>query len=261
MGRPVLAAQQLRTPEERARSLDAALDRNMYSESGGITLWRASQLAAGFDRVVSCGHTVLGAELPGGGWPAGALTELLTPQPGCGELRLLQPALATVASRPLLMLQPPHRLQPAGLAWLGIPAARACALHAPRTADALWAAEQILRAGTCGALLFWQTEVRQDALRRLHLAAQASDTLLFLFRPLAAAQSTSPAPLRLALRAARGGLEVTFVKRRGPQRDEPVFVSLVPSPVLLSRYATLDRRTSAAPRPRVVSPALVDATQ
>ncbi|MDI7065596.1 hypothetical protein QMO17_30595, partial [Klebsiella pneumoniae] len=55
-------------------------------------LWRASQLAAGFDRVVSCGHTVLGAELPGGGWPAGALTELLTPQPGCGELRLLQPA-------------------------------------------------------------------------------------------------------------------------------------------------------------------------
>ncbi|RBQ60718.1 recombinase RecA, partial [Burkholderia contaminans] len=38
MGRPVLAAQQLRTPEERARSLDAALDRNMYSESGGITL-------------------------------------------------------------------------------------------------------------------------------------------------------------------------------------------------------------------------------
>ncbi|MBA9902410.1 recombinase RecA, partial [Burkholderia cepacia] len=29
------------TPEERARSLDAALDRNMYSESGGITTGRA----------------------------------------------------------------------------------------------------------------------------------------------------------------------------------------------------------------------------
>lgn len=223
-------------------------------------LWFASQLAAGFDRVVSCGHTALATELPGSGWPAGALTELLTPQPGCGELRLLQPALASVAPRPLLLLQPPHRLQPAGLAWLGIPAAQACALRAPRTADALWAAEQILRAGTCGALLFWQAEVRQDALRRLHLAAQASDTLLFLFRPLAAAQAPSPAPLRLALKPARGGIEVTFVKRRGPQRDEPVFVSLTPSPALLSRYATLDRRTSAAPRPRIVSPALVDAT-
>lgn len=92
-------------------------------------LWRASQLAAGFDRVVSCGHAALAAELPGGGWPAGALTELLTPQPGCGELRLLRPALATVGSRPLLLLQAPHRLQPAGLKWLGIPAAQACALH------------------------------------------------------------------------------------------------------------------------------------
>jgi protein ImuA len=56
------------------------------------------------------------------------------------------------------------------------------------------------------------------------------DTLLFLFRPLAAAQATSPAPLRLAPRAAKGGIEVTFVKRRGPPRDEPVFVPLMPSP-------------------------------
>lgn len=142
-----------------------------------------------------------------------------------------------------------------------VPGTECLAIGLAATADALWAAEQILRAGTCGALLFWQSEVRQEALRRPHLAAQASDTLLFLFRPLAAAQATSPAPLRLALRAFRGGIEATFVKRRGPQRDEPVFVPLTPSPALLNRYATLDRRTSAAPRPRVVSPALVDATQ
>jgi len=52
-------------------------------------------------------------------------------------------------------------------------------------------------------------------LRRLHLAAQHGDTLFFLFRPLAAAQDASPAPLRLSLRPAAGGIEVGFVKRRG----------------------------------------------
>jgi hypothetical protein len=75
--------------------------------------------------------------------------------------------------------------------------------------------------------------------------------------PLSAARETSPA-LRLSLTAAKDGISITFVKRRGPQRDEPLFVPLAPSPVLLSRHASLDRRASAAPRPRVVSPALAN---
>lgn len=45
-------------------------------------------------------------------------------------------------------------------------------------------------------------------------------------RPLAAAQDASPAPLRLALRPKPGGLEIEFVKRRGPQRDEPLFLPM-----------------------------------
>ena len=53
--------------------------------------------------------------------------------------------------------------------------------------DALWAAEQILRSGCCGALLLWQQHVRSEALRRLHLAAQSGETLFCLMRPLAAA--------------------------------------------------------------------------
>jgi hypothetical protein len=41
----------------------------------------------------------------------------------------------------------------------------------------LWSAEQILRAGTCGALLFWQRHIRSESLRRLLLAARAGETL------------------------------------------------------------------------------------
>jgi protein ImuA len=46
--------------------------------------------------VLASGHAALDAQLPGGGWPVGALTELLLPHPGVGELRLLAPALAAL---------------------------------------------------------------------------------------------------------------------------------------------------------------------
>ena len=139
----------------------------MYSDSGGINLWRGNQLAHARSRVVDCGDANLARELPGGGWPRGALTDLLVQQTGCGELRLLRPAFERLSSRPVAMLQPPHDLQPTALAWWGLDPSSVMTVKAPRTADALWAAEQILRAGTCGALLFWQNHVRPESLRRL----------------------------------------------------------------------------------------------
>ena len=124
-----------------------------------------------------------------------------------------------------------------------------------RSADALWAAEQVLRSGSCGALLFWPGHARGETLRRLHLAAQSGETLFFMLRPLAAAQDSSPAPLRLSLRPAAGGIEIGVVKRRGPQRDAPLFLPLTPS--LLQRHATLDRALPAPAPARSVQPELV----
>ncbi len=245
MSRPALAAQQLRTPEERARSIDAALDRNMYSESGGITLWRASQLAHARGRTVDTGYAALSAELPGGGWPLGALTELLVQQAGIGELRLLAPALAAPGRRPVALLEPPLTPNAFGLIHIGLPPDRLMLLRAPRTADALWAAEQILRAGTCSALVLWQQHVKASSLRRLHLAAQSAETLFFVVQPIAVAQNASPAVLRLALRPSSDGAEVEIIKRRGPLRAEPVSVALHPTPILTSSHARLSRRPSA----------------
>ena len=156
-----------------------------------------------------------------------------------------------------MLLTPPHLPNQQAFAHWGIPPERLSVVQATRTANALWAAEQILRTGSCGALLFWQDPIRQEALRRLHLAAQSSDTLFCLFRPLSAARQTSPAPLRLALKPAADGVNVEFVKHRGPTHDAPLFVSLLPSPYLLNRHASLDRRLSAAPRPRSVPADLV----
>lgn len=200
-------------------------------------LWRASQLARSAGRTVPAGDRVLSGELPGGGWPLGTLFELLVQQPGIGELRLLRPAFLTLGNRPIALLAPPH--PPQALAWSnwGVLPERLLWIQPRRTADLLWAAEQLLRAGTCGAVLCWQQHVRGEALRRLHLAAQTSDTLFCLVRPLACARDSSPAPLRIAIAPAPGGVDLTFIKRRGPQQEAPLRLALFPSPILLSRHA------------------------
>jgi protein ImuA len=190
------------------------------------SLWRASQLARATTQCVDTGHPVLSLQLPGGGWPVGALTELLVQQPGIGELRLLGPALAKVASRRIVLLEPPHPPQALALAALCLAPRDVIWVRSGRTADTLWSAEQVLRSGSCGALLLWQTHMRPEYLRRLHLAAQHGSTLFFLFRPLAAAQDASAAPLRLSLRPAAGGLDIGFVKRRGPNINETLFLPL-----------------------------------
>jgi protein ImuA len=230
------------------------------------SLWLASQLARGNAHCIDTGHPTLSAQLPGGGWPTGALIDLLPQQAGIGEMRLLRPALAQVASRRIVLLQPPHPPQALALAALGVPPSQLIWLRSERSADALWAAEQVLKSGSCGALLFWPGHARQghlrgDSLRRLHLAAQGGETLFFMLRPLAVAQDASPAPLRIALRPQAGGIALDFIKRRGPQRDAPLFLPLdLPIPVnpyLQQRHATLDRTAPAPAAARGIRAELV----
>jgi len=219
------------------------------------SLWLASQLAHASTRCVDTGYPALSLQLPGGGWPTGSLIDMLVQQAGSGELRLLSAALARL-ERPIVLLQPPHPPQTLALAALGVAPSQLLWLRSSKSADTLWAAEQVLRSGSCGALLFWPQHVRGETLRRLHLAAQSGDTLFFLLRPLAAAAQASPAPLRLSLRPAAGGIDIGFVKRRGPQRDTPLFLPLSPSSVL-QRHAPLDRPTFAPAAAGNILPELV----
>jgi protein ImuA len=136
-------------------------------------------------------------------------------------------------------------------AGLGLPPTDLTWLKSQSTADALWAAETVLRSGTCGSLLFWNTHVRQESLRRLHLAAQAGETLFFVLRPLAAAQDSSPSPLRLSLRPADGGVDIGFIKRRGPQRDEPLFLPL-------HNFIGMNEKSTIAPVKPPVHPSITE---
>lgn len=157
---------------------------------------------------------MLDAALPGGGWPPAALSEILTATIGIGELRLLWPTLArlTQASERVVLVAPPH--QPFARAWLdaGIDLRHLNIIHAqPR--EALWAAEQCLRSGSCGAVLCWLRQADDRSLRRLQVAAATGQTLAFAYRPLEEAANPSPAALRLALESQPARIRV--LKCRG----------------------------------------------
>src|SRR6266436_1603564 len=85
-------------------------------------IWRGDSLSRTGTPTVACGFPELDTELPGGGWPAGALTEILPAHEGIGELRLLGPALAGLSQRGLRLvwIAPPHLPYAPALAAAGI---------------------------------------------------------------------------------------------------------------------------------------------
>jgi hypothetical protein len=217
----------------------------IHAEHIHPALWRASQLANGRGKTVDTGYPVLSTELPGGGWPLGEQVDLLVEQPGIGEMRLLGPALNLLNARSIALIRPPHTPDGPGFDYIGLSLDRLLQIRAPKIGDALWAAEQMLRVGSCGAVLLWVEHAKASSLRRLHLAAQSSETLFIMVRPLTAMKEPSPASLRLSLRPAAEGLAVDIVKRRGPIRTAPLSISLQPAPALYSRHARLSRRPLA----------------
>jgi hypothetical protein len=193
-------------------------------------VWCADRLASAAVPTLPSGFATLDAELPGSGWPRGALTEILVDDTGVGECSLLLPALARMheEGRWALLVAPPHAVHGPAWAAAGVDLARVVVV-APassstcsstsspaRQRDALWAAEHALASGAVGTVLCWASRVDAAHTRRLQVAAAGSGTLAFLFRPLRARGESSAAALRLVVSAGTGGtLAVDLIKRRG----------------------------------------------
>jgi protein ImuA len=225
------------------------------------SLWRASHRGRAGGRVWPSGFDALDAVLPGGGWPAGALTELLLPHPGVGEWRLLAPALAALQRagaadgsappRGVMLFDPPARPCAWTLGALGLvlpqllvvapgatpapsrrPPGRGRADVARRlpAADLRGALEQALASGQLGAVLAWlPARLGADTLRRLQIAAQAHAGPVFLFRAAETRSRPSASPLRLLLApGAPDELRLRVLKRRGPPLAAPLVLALPP---------------------------------
>lgn len=179
-------------------------------------LWRGQGVPSTPLSRRSTGHAALDAALPAGGWPEAALVEILFSADGVGELGLLLPALSALSAqdKPIVVIAPPYRVYAPAWQQSGVRLSQLQLIDA-NAKDALWAMEQALRAGCCGAVIGWPLQADDNALRRLQVAAETGQTLGFAFRSERAQANPSPAPLRLALRGSRNGPELRVLKCRG----------------------------------------------
>jgi hypothetical protein len=198
-------------------------------------IWRGDALAELPAATIPSGHAELDAELPGGGWPQGALTELLLARDGIGEMTLLLPALARLSAAGgwLALVAPPWLPYGPACAAAGLRPERLVVVRAAR--QIAWCCEQLIASGGFAGVLAWpERDIDARALRRLQVAAEGRPVFAALWRPVGAAQTPSPAPLRIALETAADGLSLRILKRRGRPASQPLTLA-VPRPGRSSR--------------------------
>ena len=221
-------------------------------------VWRGDTLASLAEAAIPSGHPELDAELPGGGWPRGALTELLVERNGVGEMSLLLPALARLSQAGgwLALVAPPWLPHAPAWAAAGVALERLIIVRAGM--DTAWSIEQLLACGGFAGVLAWPGEgIDAKALRRLQVAAEGRSALACLWRSMAAAAMPSPAPLRVALAGNGDALRIRILKRRGRPASRPLdlpYASSIPRPGRRSRAVAgpvlspiADRSLAAAP--------------
>jgi len=214
------------------------------------TLWHAGRSAAIAADGEPTGHAALDALLPQGGWPRRALTELLLPADGVGELSLLLPTLArcTQQGERVVVIAPPYL--PYAPAWqaAGVDLSQLRIVEADAR-DALWAFEQCLRSGTCAAVLGWPQQADARALRRLQVAADSGQCLGFALRDRRHAANPSPAALRLEAVRTEGGIAWQVRKcRGGPVSAQPFVAGIGKDPSHLASEISA-RRALDTPSP------------
>lgn len=211
-----------------APSLSLRIAPDLPSAVPGV--WHADALGAGPQTAQPTGYALLDAQLPGGGWPVGALCEVLQPLAGLHEWQLVLPALAQATARragAVVVVAPPCEPFGPALKAQGLLPERLCVVRADSARAAFWAAEQALRCNGVLAVMAWLPQAPAAALRRLQLAAAQQQQLLWVFRPVSAAPQASPALLRLQVQQGlvpsagastpvAPGMQVQILKRRGP---------------------------------------------
>ena len=208
------------------------------------TLWRARELTtlteASVATGIPTGFKSLDALLYDRGWPRASLVEILSGNPGSGELRLITNGLADLShqeSRWVAWINPPHVPYAPALLGAGVDIDKVLLIHPRNHKEALWSLEQTLRSGNCSAVLAWlnETDLKLPELRRIQLNARQGKTWVTLFRPPAASRIPSPAALRLSVNIKSADeLQLAIIKRRGGWAMKDIAIQLDQEPATRS---------------------------
>jgi protein ImuA len=228
-------------------------------------IWRAKTGIARPRAALPSGSAELDRALHGG-WPSGALTELLLEQTGIGELRLLMPLFAAREqdgqAPQQVWIDPPLQPYAPALRQYGVTLADIVIVRPPDREQWLWACVQALRVGRQVAVLCWSNKhrLRYADLRQLQVAANEHGSQGFLLRDLTPdrriLQHSTPAPLRLHLQPGAAALQIEVLKQRGSAAGQHI---ALPHPRALQKPVQSQARASIAPplpKPRAPRPVL-----
>jgi len=205
------------------------------SHAAETALWRGTELGGPVSDVLTSGFAELDAVLPGGGWPCGSSTEVLVRQFSVVEMRLLAHVIAaqTRRGRTVALVGPSLAPHAPGLRHEGVDERHLVWVDVDTPRDRLWATEQLIKAGTFGAIVSWLSHVRAEQIRRLQVLSSRCKGPVFLCRPEVAARDSSAAPLRVLARVETDWqLAVQVLKRKGAQLEETLLLPSVPGGLL-----------------------------
>jgi protein ImuA len=139
-----------------------------------------------------------------GGWPVGALSQLVSAEAGFG-FSLLLPLLArlTTGGRRAALVAPPYIPYAPALHDAGVDLRHLLWIAPKDRVDALWATEQMLRSGLCGAVALWSPPLDAPTERRLQLAAETGRSIGIIAHAGGIYGAHSIAALRLQVKPAR----------------------------------------------------------
>lgn len=205
-------------------------------------IWHGNDLDLLNTPSIATGYAELDIQLPGAGWPLGAITEIHVERPGIGELQLAIPAAARLTrnDRGLFIIAPPYQPYAPALNAHGVNLSRTVLIRPKTLAEQISAYLQALQSEKCGIVMLWldQTSERisEISLRRLHQAAERRDALTFIFRA-SRAPSFPQSTLRLHVSRQESNAVVRILKRRGGS---------IPTPIMLDLHSKLQHRPGFA---------------
>ncbi|TQV77312.1 translesion DNA synthesis-associated protein ImuA [Aliikangiella marina] len=193
-------------------------------------IWQAGSNSSS-TRTLSTGYQQLDEILHLGGWPQGAVSELLLSQNGIGEIRLLSPLLAKLNRQPgyITWINPPYEPYPPALAKHQLDLNRIIVVRTQKVVDTVWAAQQALASNACSAVLTWLPNNNLNkAIRKLNLAAKTGNCWGFIFRSQQFHQQASAAPLRILMASEQRHQKLSIIKQPGGWSGQELTLKLFP---------------------------------
>ncbi|MCU7554824.1 recombinase RecA [Alteromonas sp. ASW11-19] len=189
-------------------------------------IWRGRDTAAPSAKLAT-GHAILDRHLAGG-LPSAGMVRVQSVA-GIGELAVFKGVITGARQHKLcVFINPPGKVQSPWLRQFGLPLSQVFTVSC-RPDEALWAAEQALKSGSCHCVLLWATTLSAKQARRLQVAASYNHALCLTFQA-DRIEAGLPVALDLRLVPHVHGLSIEIVKQQGRWTAREITIPLRHTP-------------------------------